>query len=145
MAHGRRSKQKAEVESEVAPERRLSGKKIVLAILVAAACFLVAVIVYRQRHRYDTFARCLSDRHLLMYGAYWCPHCAEQKEKFGASFRYAPYVECGIPGNLRGEQQACKDAGIKRFPTWQFPPVGERIERILSLEELSDRSGCPLP
>jgi len=102
MAHGRRNKQRAVLEPEVAAERRVSGKKIALAILVAVACLLVAVIVYRQRHRYDTFAKCLTDRHVLMYGAYWCPHCAEQKEKFGDSFRYAPYVECGIPGNLRG-------------------------------------------
>jgi len=145
MAHGRRNKQRAVLEPEVAAERRVSGKKIALAILVAVACLLVAVLVYRQRHRYDTFAKCLTDRHVLMYGAYWCPHCAEQKEKFGASFRYAPYVECGIPGNLRGEQDVCKDAGIKHFPTWQFPPVGERFEGSLSLENLSDRSGCPLP
>lgn len=146
MAQGRKSnKRKAEVEPEIAPERRFSGKKIVFAILVAAAGLLVAVMVYRHRHRYDSFAKCLSDRHLVMYGAYWCPHCAEQKDKFGASFKYAPYVECGIPGNPRAEQQVCKDAGVKRFPTWQFPPVGERQEGSLSLEDLSDRSGCPLP
>ncbi len=138
-----RNKQQPEVE--IASEPRISGKKIVGIIFILAICLFVAMLIYRQRHRYDGFAKCLNDRHVLMYGAYWCPHCAEQKEKFGASFKYAPYVECGIPGNTRGEQQVCKDAGIKHFPTWQFPPVGERFEGTLSLDDLSERSGCALP
>jgi hypothetical protein len=144
MAKDKRNRQ-TEAAPEATSERPVSGKKIVLAIFVAAICLLVAMILYRQRHRYDSFARCLTERHVLMYGAYWCPHCAEQKEKFGASFKYAPYIECGVPGNTREEQQVCKDAGIKHFPTWQFPPVGERFEGSLSLDDLSDRTGCALP
>lgn len=145
MSKSKRSSQPSEVRTEGASERRLSGRKIVIGIFILAGGLLVAMILYRQSHRYDSFAKCLKDRHVLMYGAYWCPHCAEQKEKFGASFKYAPYVECGIPGNTRGEQEVCKDAGIKHFPTWQFPPVGERVEQVLSLDDLSDRTGCPLP
>ena len=60
-----------------------------------------------------------------MYGAYWCPHCAEQKEMFGTSFQYVPYVECGIKGS-RDEAPVCAQAGVKHFPTWQFPD-GERV------------------
>lgn len=145
MSKSKRSSQPSEVRTEGASERRLSGRKIVIGIFILAGGLLVAMILYRQSHRYDSFAKCLKDRHVLMYGAYWCPHCAEQKEKFGSSFKYAPYVECGIPGNTRGEQEVCKDAGIKHFPTWQFPPVGERVEQVLSLDDLSDRTGCPLP
>lgn len=140
-----RKNQPTQVPAEVASEPRISGKKVVIGIFILAACLLAVMILYRNNHRYDAFAKCLKSRGVLMYGAYWCPHCAEQKEKFGSSFPYAPYVECGIPGNTRGEQQVCKDAGIKHFPTWQFPPVGERFEGSLSLEDLSDRSGCPLP
>jgi len=73
-----------------------------------------------------------------------CPHCTEQKEKFGASFQYAPYVECGVKGQTSGKTQVCQDAGIQHYPTWQFPPTGERVERVFSLEELSDRTGCAL-
>ena len=145
MSNERRKNQPSAVPTEATSERRISGKKIVVGIFILAAGLLTAMILYRQSHRYDAFAKCLKDHHVLMYGAYWCPHCAEQKEKFGASFKYAPYIECGIPGNTRGEQQVCKDAGIQHFPTWQFPPVGERVERVFSLDELSDRTGCPLP
>ncbi|MDR5696083.1 MAG: vitamin K epoxide reductase family protein, partial [Armatimonadota bacterium] len=28
------------------------------------------------------------------YGAYWCPHCTEQKRMFGDAARYLTYVEC---------------------------------------------------
>ena len=66
-----------------------------------------------------------------MYGAYWCPHCADQKEMFESSFQYIPYVECGMPGS-RDEAQVCIDAGIKHFPTWEFAD-GERREGAQSL------------
>jgi hypothetical protein len=100
---------------------------------------------HRSEHKYDAFARCLSSRGVKMYGAYWCPHCQDQKEKFAASFEYVPYVECGVKGDPRGQSQACKDANVKHYPTWQFPPTGERVERVFSLEELGDRTGCALP
>ena len=38
----------------------------------------------------------------------------------------------------------CKVAGVKLFPSWQFgtdPPK----EGVLSLEALSDKTGCSLP
>ncbi len=100
---------------------------------------------HRSQHKYDAFARCLSDRGVKMYGAWWCPHCAEQKEEFGASREYLPYIECGVKGDLKGKNPVCVDAGISRFPTWQFPPTGEREERVMSLEALSDKTGCALP
>ena len=120
-------------------------KRITLyAALVAIAIGLIYYFVNRSRHQYDAFARCLTARGVKMYGAWWCPHCIEQKEKFAASFEYAPYVECGIKGDTRAKAQVCVDDGIKGYPTWQFPPTGERVTRVFSLEELSDRTGCPL-
>jgi polynucleotide 5'-kinase involved in rRNA processing len=117
----------------------------VYAMLILAAFGLAYYLGNRTQHRHDALARCLTERGVKMYGAYWCPHCVEQKEKFGASFEYVPYVECGIKGDLHGVSQACKDAGIKHYPTWQFPPTGERVERVFTLDELSDRTGCALP
>jgi hypothetical protein len=113
-------------------------------VLIAAACGLAYYFYHRSEHEHDAFARCLGERGAKMYGAWWCPHCQEQKEKFGASFEFAPYVECGIKGDTHGQSQVCKDENIKHYPTWQFPPTGERVDRIFSLQELSDRTGCPL-
>jgi len=98
---------------------------------------------YYRNHKYDAFAQCLAAKQAKMYGLYWCPHCIEQKEKFGASFRYVPYVECAIKGSSE-VQPPCKIAGAKLFPSWQFgtdPPK----EGVLSLEALSDKTGCSLP
>lgn len=112
--------------------------------LVVAAAGIAYFLYHRNEHKHDAFARCLSERGAKMYGAWWCPHCVEQKEMFAASFEYAPYVECGIKGETHGQSQVCKDEKVQHYPTWQFPPTGERVERVFSLEELSDRTGCPL-
>jgi hypothetical protein len=143
MSQERRERQKQKLDAKTS--KRNWGRIAIYAVLIAAAFGLAYYLGNRTQHKYDGFARCLTDRGVKMYGAYWCPHCAEQKEKFGASFEYAPYTECGIKGDLHGVSQACKDAGIKHYPTWQFPPTGERVERVFTLQELSDRTGCPLP
>ncbi|MGA7292851.1 MAG: hypothetical protein WBW53_16930 [Terriglobales bacterium] len=142
MSQERRQRQKERLGVETSNRnwRRLA----VYAVLIVIAFGLAYYLGNRTQHKHDAFARCLAARGVKMYGAYWCPHCAEQKEEFGASFEYVPYVECGVKGDLRAEAQVCKDADIKHFPTWQFPPTGERVERVFTLQELSDRTGCSL-
>jgi len=98
---------------------------------------------YYRNHKYDSFAKCLATKQAKMYGLYWCPHCIEQKEMFGDAFHYVPYVECGIKGSSE-EAPECKIAGVKLFPSWQFATEPPR-EGVLSLEALSDKTGCSLP
>jgi len=98
---------------------------------------------YYRNHKYDAFAKCLATKQAKMYGLYWCPHCIEQKEMFGDAFHYVPYQECAVKGSPE-IVPACKVAGIKLFPSWQFgmdPPK----EGVLSLDALSDKTGCSLP
>ena len=98
---------------------------------------------YYKNHKYDNFAKCLATKDARMYGLYWCPHCIEQKEMFGESFHYVPYTECATKGSSEMAAQ-CKIAGVKLFPSWQF--AGEQPkEGVLSLEALSDKTGCSLP
>jgi hypothetical protein len=119
-------------------------RKIMTAVLIVAAFVAVIYLALRKRgSRFDTFAKCVASRQAKMYGAYWCPHCSEQKEMFESSFQYIPYVECGVPGS-RDEAQVCKDAGIKHFPTWQFAD-GERREGTQPLPALGAKTGCALP
>lgn len=121
-----------------------SKKKLFLFALIAI--FFVGAFAggrYYKNHKYDPFAKCLASKQARMYGLYWCPHCADQKRMFGTSFEYVPYVECAIRGS-REMAPECKSAGVKLFPSWQFgaePPK----EGVLSLEELSQKSGCSLP
>ena len=143
MSQERRERQKEKLGVKSSGEKR--RQIAVFALLIAAALGLAYYLNHRSEHKYDAFARCLSSRGVKMYGAYWCPHCQDQKQKFAASFEYVPYVECGVKGDSRAQSQACKDANVKHYPTWQFPPMGERVERVFSLEELGDRTGCALP
>jgi hypothetical protein len=116
--------------------------------LVLAGVFVVVVVVAylvltNLPGQYDGFAQCLSSSGVKMYGAFWCPHCKDQKESFGSSFKYVDYVECSTPdGN--SQTQACIDAGIQSYPTWEFKN-GTRQEGVLTFDELSKATGCALP
>lgn len=121
-------------------------KKRTVLYVVALILFVGAYLAgrYYRNHKYDSFAQCLASKQAKMYGLYWCPHCAEQKAMFGASFRYVPYVECAIKGSPRELAPACKVAGVTLFPSWQFgldPPH----EGVLTLQALSQKTGCKLP
>ena len=85
----------------------------------------------------DSFASCLADKKVTMYGAEWCPHCQNQKKLFGDSFRLVPYVEC--PDN----PSLCLAKGINGYPTWIFPD-GSSVAGEQSLKALSEKSTCPL-
>lgn len=77
------------------------------------------------------------------YGAYWCPHCQEQKELFGASASRLPYIECS-PGGRRAPQAAiCNAVGVQVYPTWFIN--GQRHEGLLTLEQLAKLSGFKEP
>jgi hypothetical protein len=98
---------------------------------------------YRKVSTLDDFAQCLKAKGAKMYGAWWCPHCAEQKEMFGFAFQYVNYTECS-PEGQRTMNETCKQAGIKGYPTWQFAD-GSRIESPQPLNVLSEKTGCKLP
>ncbi len=117
-----------------------AARKFVVIVLIAG---VFAGVWYlgklRGRQKMDRFAQCLTDKGAVMYGLFWCPHCEEQKELFGASFRNVQYVECGTPDHK--EQPLCSEKGLKDFPTWQFAD-GERLAGGLSLQELAAKTGC---
>ena len=120
-------------------------KKNILYVAVLAL-FVGAYLSGRfyKNHKYDSFAKCLSGKNARMYGLYWCPHCADQKREFGSSFRYVTYIECASEGDPHELTPACKAAGVKLFPSWQFGSDAPK-EGVLSLQALSEKTGCRLP
>lgn len=140
MPEGKRKRAKEQRESSPAKRKNLLVYACLLALFAAA--YLAGR--YYSNHKYDSFAQCLASKQAKMYGLYWCPHCAEQKAMFGASFHYVPYVECAIKGSPRELAPECKVAGVTLFPSWQFgmdPPH----EGVLTLQALSQKTGCSLP
>ena len=73
-----------------------------------------------------------------MYGAYWCPHCADQKEMFGSAVDQVPYVECAADGE-NAQPQLCQEKGIQGYPTWEID--GEFYPGAQSLDTLAELSG----
>ena len=78
----------------------------------------------------------------VMYGAYWCPHCADQKAMFKESAEQLPYVECAADGDAP-QPQLCQQKGIQGYPTWEIS--GQLYPGVRSLDELADLSGFSDP
>jgi len=83
---------------------------------------------------YDAFAQCLADSGLVMYGTEWCPHCQNQKEMFGKSFKFVNYIDCDK------NRETCLIKGIQGYPTWKIND--ESYTGTQQLETLSEITGC---
>jgi uncharacterized membrane protein len=77
------------------------------------------------------------------YGAFWCPHCYEQKQLLGKeAFKELNYVECD-PQGKNPQPQACQDAGVQSFPTWEIN--GKLYPGVQLPEKLAELSGYQGP
>lgn len=74
-----------------------------------------------------------------MYGAFWCPHCYEQKQLLGKeAMEKITYVECD-PAGVNPQRDQCVAAKIEGFPTWEI--AGKSYPGTQSLETLAKLSG----
>ncbi|MEM6590631.1 MAG: vitamin K epoxide reductase family protein [Cyanobacteria bacterium P01_C01_bin.73] len=89
-------------------------------------------------------AQHLRDVGATKYGAYWCPHCHDQKQLFGReAFSQVPYIECA-PDGANSQTELCSTTPeIEGFPTWEIN--GQFYGGTRSLEELADLSGYTGP
>ena len=72
----------------------------------------------------------------VMYNAYWCPHCHDQKEMFGKeATEKLNLVECAKDG-INNKRELCEAKGITGFPSWEIN--GSIDSGVKSLEELAD-------
>lgn len=77
-----------------------------------------------------------------VYGAFWCPHCRDQKAIFGDAAAVMPYVECD-PSGENAQTQLCQDKNIRGYPTWEI--AGKLYPGVRSLDELAALSNFPAP
>ncbi len=74
----------------------------------------------------------------VMYNAYWCPHCHDQKEMFGKeATEKLNLVECAKDG-IDNKRELCEAKGITGFPSWEIN--GSIDSGVKSLEELAELS-----
>jgi hypothetical protein len=134
------------IESLSREKKKLPAKKIrnwiIFIVILGLIVFWISSFA-TVTGNYNTFAECLTEKGAKMYGAYWCPHCLDQKGLFGSkSFKKVNYIECSLP-NRAGQTEECNRAGIQSYPTWEFEG-GERIGGVIQLTQLSEKTGCPL-
>ena len=111
---------------------------LILIFSVVGLLFLTACQTTSPENQTQTltqFAECLTEHGVIMYGASWCPHCAEQKAMFQDSFSKINYVEC------TQEQQKCADEQIQYLPTWKFAN-GDTLVGTQSFSTLALKTGC---
>jgi len=108
-------------------------------IVVAAFVIWGVYTLSGTGEKYDSFSQCLDESGAVMYGAYWCPACLEQKRLLGNS-KQIPYLECSLP-NRGGQNQLCNGEGIESYPTWDFAN-DERVIGVIKIEDLESRTGC---
>lgn len=113
---------------------------VIIVILAAIAAWWL--YGYMQPGEYDAFAQCLNDEGAVFYGAFWCPHCQNQKAMFGKSERHLNYVECSTADGS-GQLAVCRDKGVESYPTWEFAD-GSRLTGEIPLETLAEKTGCEL-
>lgn len=113
---------------------------LVALLFVAGVVWLI--MAPQKPGELDPFASCIADSGAIFYGAFWCPHCQNQKAIFGASARLLPYIECSAPDG-KSQLAVCTDAGVTSYPTWEFAG-GVREGGVLSLERLSELTSCSL-
>ena len=76
-------------------------------------------------------AQRLRDKKAVVYTAYWCPHCARQKELFGReAWELLTNVECSSKG-YNAQPQLCTQ--IDGFPSWQIGKQSISGERSLAV------------
>lgn len=84
----------------------------------------------------DTFrlARKLKKMDSKMYGAFWCTHCYDQKQRFGKNaFGMLQYIECDKNGT-NSQAQLCREKRVPGYPTWEIN--GELYPGEIDISEL---------
>jgi uncharacterized membrane protein/glutaredoxin len=81
----------------------------------------------------------LSASGAVMYSAWWCPHCHDQKQLFGkeAAARLK-VIECA-PDGRNSQKELCEAKKIEGFPTWEIN--GRLDSGVKPLQELARLSG----
>ncbi len=101
----------------------MKSKQTQFILFIVCVVVLVGILGYVGKKnvkpgKLDGFAQALKTEGAEFYGAFWCPHCQEQKELFGSSKQYLPYIECSTTN--KDQTQICKDKKIEGYPTWHF-------------------------
>lgn len=115
---------------------------LALAVLVLVGGYAASRPPSAAASYVEELARHLTNSEVKLYGAYWCPHCEDQKAMFGRAAGLLPYIECDGRSPV-GQPAVCAAAQVRAYPTWDI--AGKRYEGVLSLAQLAQLTGYQPP
>jgi len=128
--------QRIEQQKDITEQQIKSAKSKYYVIVAVIGIVVLAVSAYsvysiNKPSPYDNFAKCLTEKGAVMYGAMdWCKYTQGQKAMFGNSFKYINYHEFqDLPG-------------IKKTPTWVIN--GAWHENVQPFDKLAALTNCKL-
>ncbi len=105
--------------------------------MIALIILLFGAIIYSYSQRpgeYDDFAKCLTEKGVVVYGNDFCQYTGKQLNYFGRSDKYLNYVKCA------NNQELCDKKEITITPTWEVN--GSMYKSVQTFEKLSSLTGC---
>ncbi len=128
----RQEPQKKEHTSATAKPKR-SRKALISAIIIFVLIIAGVGLSYANSKKpapLDSFAKCLTEKGAVMYGATWCKYTQAQKSMFGNSVRFLNYKDFG------------ENPEVTTTPTWFIN--GQKYPKVQSLDKLAAITGCSL-
>ena len=88
------------------------------------------------------FAKYLTKNNIVMYSAYWCPHCHDQKQLFGKEAAdELVIIECAKDG-INNQYKLCREKEIEGFPSWEINQnIFSGTKDLKDLAVMSDYKG----
>lgn len=115
----------------------------IIAILAVTAGIYLYANTNKPKNSMDFFASCIKESGAKVYGTQTCTYCKKQKEDFGESSIFLPFIDCSSPSG-GGTNYICKNNDIKSYPTWVFNDNTRKVGKQ-PLEVLAEKTGCELP
>jgi uncharacterized membrane protein/glutaredoxin len=109
---------------------------------VASGTGVAPVVTTESTPASIALAEHLTSSGAVMYSAYWCPHCHEQKELFGKQASdQLKVVECA-PDGENNQADLCRSKGLEGFPSWEINgSIDSGVKGLDTLAELSGYEG----
>jgi uncharacterized membrane protein len=145
---------------DTGPALKIGGSSAVVSAVAAAAIFVLSspggllakmpsepqvppAVTEQSDSRTIAIGRNLKKRGAKMYGAYWCSHCHDQKQRLGQrAFSNVTYIECD-KGGVNTQAKLCREKRIPGYPTWEID--GELYPGELQIDDLEKlAAGLPL-
>ena len=118
---------------------KINTKKYFILAALIIAVILISYTFYARANKpgaYDDFAKCLTEKGVVIYGNDFCQYTNKQVNMFGNSKKYLNYVKCA-------ENEAlCDSKGVDITPTWEIN--GKMYEQVQGLDKLVLLSGCEI-